>query len=712
MKKFLLFAAAALIAGAASAQLQRLPDAKKVSNRVVSKSEMKTMSAAKLDVSQAPSFTNLMAKDEMKKSQIATSKMNSLQAVHRLNALSKSRRAELQSKYTGKGKDYDTHAGLSWEMFSATLQDGSPVLVDVIPLPEPWASLEYIVVDYSVEGNTITIQPQKVVSGTTQDGTTYYYYLHSWTSEDGSIVLTLNEDGSLTTIEDEDIAYSAFTEDRFDLSKDAGIYAGYVLDVTKVKYYMEGQKVIPEAAYEPETLFLHPGPNVNGNYYSNLLMPVYTDINLMNGTDVVCDSYAWSVQQVKYNSATEDYDPVGDAITGNEENFSFYAVDGSYLPATLVATLEGESSEPFQWNPSSWIAGGTADSWDDGESPLVTFTKANPNGTDITAIKVDGCKSTIFYQGKPATPLYFTGVSLFVYDFKKNQRKELKLTCKIHKAHRDEEGHFSLGDLIAQADLTNDGVERGTWMSDGNLVKLNWPQFYVEDEFGMSEDVDFLQLDEEFAVVFEGWDNGSITSGRPLMFTSLNPNAVSGTYAIVPGEDTYTGYGWSTNAIAFVGFIDAAYGYLHTTDNTDLVMPVEGGQATIHVEPMFYSRDDDGNPTTALWLRDDSDDPDWVAINVENEVYTSEEYGFDLTFAADALPEGATGREAHLVFEQWGSKLEVNISQGEATGIDNNRVTITVNREKSTPAYNLAGQRVNSGYKGLVIKNGRKVVMK
>lgn len=718
MKKFLLFAVAALIVGSANAQLQRLPNTKKVSNRVVNKSEMKTMRKnVKVDVSKAVSLTNLMAKDDMKKSQLALPKMKSLKAVHSVNALTSTRRAELQSKYTGKGKDYDTKTSVSWNMFYGAASDGTQLLVDVIPLPEAWASLEYVPVEFTMSGNTITIQPQKVVWATAEDGTTYYYYIHSWESEDGSIVITLNEDGTLTTIDKEDIAYSAFTEDRFDLSKAAGIYVSYILDVTDVKYYMEGQKVVPVAAYEPETLFLHPGPNVNGNYATNLLMPVYADINLMNGTDVVCDSYAWNLQQIKYNSATDDYEPVGDPITGSDENFSFYAVEGAYSPATLVATLEGETSEPFQWNPSPWYAGGSANDWAtrkadgtiDENVPLLTFTKANPNSDGLSIINTQGCKSTIFYQGKPASPLYFTGVSLFVYDFKKNARKDAKLTAKIHKAHRDENGRFTLGDLIAQADLTADGIERGTWMSDNNLVKLNWPQFYIEDEFGMSEDVDYLQLDEEFAVVFEGWDNGTITSGNPLMFSSLNPNAVSNNYAIIPGEDTYTGYGWAGNtAVAFVGFIDAIYGYLHTTDNTDLVIPAEGGKAAVHVEPMFYANDDEGNPTTGLWLADDSDEADWLQIDITNEVYTSEEYGFDLAFAADALPEGVTGREAHLVFEQWGGKLEVNVTQGEATGI-----SVTVKKvENNTPAYNLAGQRVNSGYKGLVIKNGRKFMNK
>ncbi len=707
MKKFLLFAVAALIVGSASAQLHRPANVKMQSNRVVNKGDVKTMKDVRIDVSKATPLTNLMAKDNMKKAQPATPNMKSLKAVHSVNALTNTHRAELKQKYVGKGRDYDTNASLSWDMFYTTDDNGAPMLVDVIPLPEAWAELEHIAADITLEGNKITIKPQKVVQGTAEDGSTMYYYLHSWASQDGSIVITVNEDGTLTTIDQEDIAYSAFSEDRFDLSKAAGIYKGLVLDVMDVKYYAEDQKVVPVAAYEPETLFLHPGPNVNSNYYTNLLMPVYADINLINGTDVLSDSYAWSVQKVKYNSATQSYDPVGDAITGNEENFSFYAESGAYSPATLVATLNGESSEPFQWNNASWYAGGSASDWDDGESPLLTLTKANPNGTGLDLLNVNGCKSTVFYQGVPASPLYFTGTSLFVYNFSKTANKTLNFICKIHKAHRDENGKFVLGELIAQADLTDEGIERGTWMSDQNLVKLNWTQFYVEDEFGMSEDVDYLLLDEGFAVVFEGWDNGTF-SGRPLMFTSLDSKALSNNFAIIPGEDTYTGYGWSTNNIAFVGFIDAIYGYLHTTDNTDLVIPAEGGKAAVHVEPMFYANDDEGNPTTGLWLADDSDEADWLKFAVANEVYTSEESSFDMLFEADALPEGVTGRKAHLVFEQWGGKLEINVTQGDATGI-----SVTVKKvENNTPAYNLAGQRVNSGYKGLVIKNGRKFMNK
>ena len=48
------------------------------------------------------------------------------------------------------------------------------------------------------------------------------------------------------------------------------------------------------------------------------------------------------------------------------------------------------------------------------------------------------------------------------------------------------------------------------------------------------------------------------------------------------------------------------------------------------------------------------------------------------------------------------------ISVNGQTGITN----ITADQLKNAPAYNVAGQRVNEGYKGLIIKGGKKVVMK
>jgi hypothetical protein len=46
----------------------------------------------------------------------------------------------------------------------------------------------------------------------------------------------------------------------------------------------------------------------------------------------------------------------------------------------------------------------------------------------------------------------------------------------------------------------------------------------------------------------------------------------------------------------------------------------------------------------------------------------------------------------------------------EASGIESVKGVQTIDIQ--TPMYNMAGQRVADGYKGLVIMNGKKVVMK
>lgn len=54
--------------------------------------------------------------------------------------------------------------------------------------------------------------------------------------------------------------------------------------------------------------------------------------------------------------------------------------------------------------------------------------------------------------------------------------------------------------------------------------------------------------------------------------------------------------------------------------------------------------------------------------------------------------------------------LKIRVHGGTATGITS--VNLDENSNRKAPAYNLAGQRVGKGYKGIVIKNGKKVIAK
>jgi hypothetical protein len=141
-----------------------------------------------------------------------------------------------------------------------------------------------------------------------------------------------------------------------------------------------------------------------------------------------------------------------------------------------------------------------------------------------------------------------------------------------------------------------------------------------------------------------------------------------------------------------------------------LTIPAEGGTVTIsNIEPQYISGEDEGNIVTSLWIENEDEAPEWVNVQIANEVYTSTEGHFDLTFTAEALPDGVTGRTGQFVFAQRGALLKVTVTQGEATGIAVTKVEVKSN---NSPMFNLAGQRVNKGYKGLVIKNGRKMLNK
>lgn len=82
-----------------------------------------------------------------------------------------------------------------------------------------------------------------------------------------------------------------------------------------------------------------------------------------------------------------------------------------------------------------------------------------------------------------------------------------------------------------------------------------------------------------------------------------------------------------------------------------------------------------------------------------------------LAAKADAALGAAVAKISGIKFAKTGVSVagnedfEVAITVTEATGIN----SIEANAQDA-PAYNLAGQKVNNGFKGLVIMNGKKVV--
>lgn len=705
MKKILLIAAAALITVSANAQ--------KVNKGFTKRSQSKDVVVSKGQhtiVKETDATLKLVNKNFMKKNSNVAMMKYSLKPANTINKNSIIRKAgAVQSTYNGSGKDYFSGDKLTWTMTSGSVPatDTDPetlFLEDVIPLPEDWASLESIPVVYTLEGSTITIEPQKVVSGTKDDGSSVYYYIHSWASDDGAIVFTVGDDGSITTIEGEDIAYSAFSEDRFSLSSADGIYISSVEDVVNLQYRLPGQVIIPNAEYVPSSFFLKAGINTSWNYWYLMITSPTAAAEFTNKTDNF-DQNAWTVNYAEWTGSEWTKGEV--AAEGQDTDFSFVPErEGVYYVPELIASYEGNAGEPaYYLDPDvRFYAGSYAGSFNFGDgTSLPTWGNFDLNG-GLALANTAGADAIVTYQGKPGSPLYFEGINVLMYNF--SQKENFNMTCKIVKATRDDAtGDIVIGETIAESEVDLDAIEEGS-----QCTRLNFNDFYAYDEDGMSYGLDYIMIEDEFAVVFEGVNTSASDATYAGSFLCLTDNGMYA-YAILAGETDWRGYGWSGKKVA-VGFNEAVLGYLYTEDNTDITLPEEGGSQSIHIEPMLAGQDG-----TMLDIDQNSELPEWISLDIENEVYTDDEYSFDLVVTADPLTsasgaprkEAAAGRTATFTVFQPGAKLDITVTQGTVTGISDVKVTKTATDGK---VYNVAGQRLNSNAKGLIIKDGKKFIVK
>ena len=651
--------------------------------------------------------------------------------------------ATLINTYNAAGVDLmDNNKSVTWVM-----QRGKTVVedkdyyffVDMCPMPSVFSSIypNGIDVQYTQEGNIITVAPQVIATA----GEGVYIILSSATSDDGSIVLTEGTDGSLQTIEGESVLIGQFSTDKFDPTLET--FKGAYALVSNVNYTLSDGTTVAVAPkdvlFEPEELVLFAGLGLSGyGYNDNLaIMGAYAPTTFRNRTTDTATGFDWSVKET-------DADGVESTFTGKDKDFTLNTKGGAvYEDFSLIASNGEAVSDPYTWGVGHTLAsdgsvryeaihvyaGEGASSFEFSDGTYAVMSRQNPDG-DLTFYtnwatpeKASNSMSTIYsYQGKPATPLYLTGVTVPLVNFSADA--DFNLHVKLIKCNRDAAGKLKLGDVIAEGDATIENVN-DQFAATSGLASVDFTELYVEDEDGMTETVDYLFIEDEFAIAIEGWDNGTFTG--VLGSQDIDVSNLSSTFFEMTGEEgsVYSYNGWYPQL--FIGLIDATYGYLYTTDNTNISFDKDAATSTIHVEPMYYDLDEDSKPT--YWLEvesvtvddEEADDiPEWLAIEVANEDYTTatDEDGYeyfvngidyDLVFTAEELPADVEKRSCQIVFMQKGARLTVTVTQDTTTGINSVDATTSL---KNRHAFNIAGQRVANDYKGLVIKNGKKYLVK
>ena len=637
--------------------------------------------------------------------------------------------------YDGYGIDNYANSKVQWDVMLGKMAAGNDsvnVIVQLIPTEE-FAS-DYpngIAAPYTRNGNTITVKPLLLGTFKATSGT-YYCYQASYTSSDGSITLTVDDDGSLKLPVGEQIEIAAFTGQDFDPT--FATYVGSVELYKNIKIVPRGEQPAPDAEYQPDGLYLHANlsPSAYGFINNYAFIPAFAEQSFTNVTDEA-DEFAWSIDRLKVNDDRTGYE-VDTTYTATTYDFSFPTTAFElFYPAKLTAWNNGKVSDvDYQWGLAhesdtttvayveSYLNGSSEDyTFTDGTGP--TFSIVDPSNSltlsrYLATPDVNQYEETIttlyFYQGKPLAPLYIEGVNALVFGLK--DYDNMKLKCKIVEATLVD-GQLELGDVIAESNIDPNDVVKGYDGGSWDLWQLNWKNFYVTDENGFTNDVDHLTLTDEFAIVFEGWDNGTFSCSSILSEYYKNLNGHPYTFLNIADEEDL--YHLTTYAKNYIGFINPIYGYMVPDGRTDIYMPNEGGNQTLTVEPLFYTYDEEENPTTLLDLiyvseNDeevwDMDDIAWLDAEITREAYTEEDYSFDLTFTAQPLTSTDAPRQAYMLFEQPGSLLEVTVYQGIEDGVAKATVNVL---PKQTAAFDLSGRKA-VGKRGLLMRNGKKFFTK
>lgn len=645
----------------------------------------------------------------------------------------------LKETYYGYGVEYFEGVPEEWETKTAVdAENGSLLISDLLPLDASFAGWT-VKATYDTAIKTIEIPSIQFV-GTYQrkDGSLRYLWLRALdvNAEDvETISLAIGEDGSFVYANYLGL-YATATET---FSTAAGNGMGwYTLFNPGVEWAENYIARAPLTAAGTNELVLN--ILMTSNFYSlkkqqGLISPD-AELTFYSLTPYgTYDQQEWSMAKMEYSEELDDFVAV-DYETESGEIFSITTgIDSYYSYPVLTASNKGVSTTDTLFCGHNVIgdlmtAGGMSSSYLSADAQAITGTPLAMRATldcgwgvatqvlrpGSTQAKTSGVTNVYLYQGAPASPLYFMGIKLPGYNFKYTDGEEL-LTLRIRACRRfynyeTNDYDLDLGDVLytSQVPLASAFVMGNENAGYGCIEFTN----FFENVEGLDLAVDYMQVDQEFCVEY----TVNPESGFSFVpFAEYEPKALAlpvSWYANANGQKAYDASG--TNV--WVAFDDAIYGYLYTEDEKDIDFPAEGGSVELVVKPMLYSSDSEGNARTALWLNENSDEvkllwddedvsTSWLSAEIVNEQFSGG-LSFTLRLTAEALPADMGSRAAHVVFEQWGAKLVLEVEQRfEANGLQ----TIVREQADAKNYFRLDGRRANES-KGFMIGEDSKIVVK
>lgn len=336
------------------------------------------------------------------------------------------------------------------------------------------------------------------------------------------------------------------------------------------------------------------------------------------------------------------------------------------------------------------------------------------------------CEGLMQFFPQPASPLYVDRFNLSCLTHTNFFSADQRLTLTVYNAVKGSGTKYYLGDQVLYTATAG--------ASDIHIDQEDDTKKYASIDFcnrDANQNLQPVVLDQPFYVIITGFSQEGVDVGVRGCDMSQDDaaDALESTSVLIQGDNglealTNTKYKLGM-ALTFRGLFDnitvlseqnsdAAYNVVRV-DNSGKNHLTEGktaaeGLASVPVRTACPWLDAAGG-ANYRWNADQQNS--WVrSVSVDDAQYAdSGIYG--LKFTCDPLPQGVSSRKAEIWLQGRGAAASVPIillqGDGGSTAIT---APTAVPGGSAAPSrtYNLSGQRVGAGYKGIVVKDGKKML--
>lgn len=496
------------------------------------------------------------------------------------------------------------------------------------------------------------------------------------------------------------------------------------------------------------------GVAASSYYYPTLVLPAYTPLTfgVSKDEDIATGAEYWlGVQYYDEEAGALDWI---ENVAGEDVTTDFLPSAGAYLSPMASVTYNGtevtsilvnddvdsQTGETYEGTlfvgngvlgasnglTDASMAGNYDAHWDGGNSYSTNYFVTNSSlpymdeefaSAGASNFRMTGIIETF---DAPAAPFYVTAASLHAV--------VTSATCgnvnmALVKLNYTEEGKMSFGDVLATGVCAGPTDTYSTW----NAFAFT----ELKDKEGNAIEGVVMEAGQAFALLFFLDETDKTTVLAPLY---KNHTEYMADEAHSFGEYTCTLDGKETSVVLDCNYKwnlrtgGSAYNtswmcglvienpYLYIYDPHQIQVGVDGTETTGAVRVVADSYYSVGKEFTSVTLADGSALPDWISLELLNG--SDEEGNFNGTVAFDisiAANPPATDRWASIKIQTAPTASAIiNVYQIGANGGGEDgiaEVSADVTKAKNVK-FNMAGQKVNGNFRGLVIENGKKYMNK